>query len=78
MNFWSALWFRLLGRVPCLRRRVFVNLENGDAIEGVLFQHAGRWLVLKSGKLISRHATIALDGDVVIECVKVTFIQAVD
>lgn len=77
MNFWSSLLWRLLGRVPCRRRRVLVNLVDGQAIDGVLFDHTGAWLVLKDG----RHTTAdgktqtALDGDVVIECAKVAFIQ---
>jgi hypothetical protein len=49
MNFWSSLLWRLFGRVPCRRRRVLVNLVDGEAIDGVLFDHTGAWLVLKDG-----------------------------
>lgn len=77
MNFWSSLFGRLLGRVPCVRQRVLVNLVNGDAIEGVLFRHAGAWLVLKACSHITSDgkSRAQLDGDVVIECAKVDFIQ---
>ncbi len=76
MQLWSSLFGRLLGRVPCVRRRVLVNLESGHAIQGVLFQHAGAWLVLKSASFVDKDGkTYAADGDVVIECAKVEFIQ---
>jgi hypothetical protein len=77
MQFWSSLVGRLLGRVPCVRRRVLVNLVSDDAIDGVLWRHTGAWLVLKH----AAHTTAdgkkrtTLDGDVVIECAKVSFIQ---
>lgn len=76
MKFWSLVG-RLLGRVPCVRRRVLVNLESGDAIQGVLWQHAGAWLVLKQATFTDREGSksVAMDGDVVIECAKVAFIQ---
>jgi hypothetical protein len=76
MQFWSSLFGRLLGRVPCVRRRVLVNLLTGDALQGVLFQHAGAWLVLKDVTFVpATGPAVAMDGDVVIECAKVSFIQ---
>lgn len=75
-----TLWFWLLGRIPCLRRRVYVNFvhDEGTAIEGVLFAQRGAWLVLKDARLLSKTApAVAMDGDVVIECAKVSFIQVV-
>ena len=70
--FWPA-------RVPCLRRRVLVNLvDDGDkAITGVLFDQCGDWLVLKDASMVqAKGQPVPLDGDVVIECRRVDFIQA--
>lgn len=76
MQFWRALFGRLFGRVPCLRRRVIVNLVDGEAFDAVLFDHAGAWLTLKKATHIGIDGkTMPLDGDVVIECAKVDFIQ---
>lgn len=71
-------WFdRLLGRIPCLRQRVLVSRVDGEtAIEGVLFAQRGRWLVLKGARIkVGRHEPMPLDGDVVIECAQVAFVQ---
>lgn len=77
MQFWSALFGRLFGRVPCVRQRVIVNLTTGDAIDGVLFQQTGAWLVLKRASLIVKDGTrkVDVDGDVVVECARIEFIQ---
>ncbi|HXO84688.1 MAG TPA: hypothetical protein VN803_04100 [Gemmatimonadales bacterium] len=60
-----------------MRRRVLVNVVSGDAFQGVLWQHAGAWLVLKDVTHVAADGSKAreLDGDVVIECAKVDFIQ---
>lgn len=70
-------WLR--PRIPCLRRRILVNLVDQDtAIDGVLFEQRGAWLVLKTARLLSKDAApVTMDGDVVIECAKVSFIQVV-
>lgn len=76
MNF----WYWLLGKIPCLRRRVYVNFvhDSDSAVEGVLFAHRGAWLVLKGARLLSKNSPpVVMDGDVVIECAKVSFIQVV-
>jgi hypothetical protein len=72
MSLWPA-------RIPCLRRRILVNLEDGEtAIEGVLFEHRAPWLTLKSARLLTKdRAPVPMDGDIVIECAKVAFIQVV-
>jgi hypothetical protein len=78
MQFWSSLFGRLLGRVPCVRKRVLVNVVTGDAFQGVLWQHAGAWLVLKDVTYVPAGKGLEpreLDGDVVVECAKVVFIQ---
>lgn len=71
-------WLFWRRRVPCLLQRVIVNLVDGEtAIQGVLFDERGRWFVLKDAKLLATgRAPTAMDGDVVIECAKVAFFQA--
>ena len=71
-------FFRRQGPMPCLLRKVIVNLLDGEtAIEGVLFEQRGEWCVLKDAKLLvtGRPAT-TMDGDVVISCAQIAFIQA--
>lgn len=73
-------WWWLTARIPCLHRRVYVNFVHDEdtAIEGVLFAQRGDWLVMKGARLLSKTApAVAMDGDVVIECAKVSFIQVV-
>ncbi len=66
-----------MGRIPCLRRRVLVSQVDGEtAVEGVLWQQRGVWLVLKDAKLkVGRHEPVPMDGDVIIECAKIAFVQ---
>ena len=73
MPFWP-----LFGRIPCLRRRVLVNLtDSADAIQGVLFEQRGSWLVLKDARLVPATGApaVPMDGDVVIECARISFLQ---
>ena len=66
----------LLGRVPCLRQRVIVNLRAGNAIGGVLWSQSRGWLVIKRPQLLEPGAkAVPMDGDAVIECAQVAFIQ---
>ncbi len=73
-----SFWWRLFGRIPCLRRRVIVNLKAGThAVEGVLFAQQGTWLVLKDARFVPvTGEPKPMDGDVIIECANVDFIQA--
>lgn len=68
----------LLGRVPCLRQRVIVNLTDPDqAIAGVLWSQRGGWLVIKQPQLLRAGVpAVPMDGDAVIERARVLFIQA--
>lgn len=60
-----------------LRRRVIVNLADGQAIEGVLYRQVGPLLVVKNATLLEPGAEpLPMDGDVVIERERVQFIQA--
>lgn len=62
---------------------MLVNLHEPDAssrddvaIEGVLWQHRGQWLVLRNARLkVGARPAVALDGEIVIECAKVAFTQ---
>ena len=68
-----------LGRIPCVRKRIIVNLVDGDtAIGGVLFAHDGAWLTLKDARYLpAKGNPQQIDGEVVIECAKVLFTQVV-
>jgi hypothetical protein len=73
MQFWLA-------RIPCLHRRIIVTLDDRqeNSIDGVLFDKRGGWLVLKDARLLqANRPPVPMDGDVVIECAKVSFIQVV-
>lgn len=59
------------------RRRVIVNLVDGNSIDGVLFDQDGPLLVLKNATYLAPDTTpTQLDGDVVVERDRVLFIQA--
>lgn len=59
-----------------LCQRVLVNLEDGRAFAGVLYDRRGPLLVLRDAQLIEPGAEpTAVDGEVLIERPKVAFIQ---
>lgn len=59
-----------------LRRQVVINLEDGSAVQGVLFEKAGPLLVVKNATLHEAGGEpLKLDGDVVIERSRVVYIQ---
>lgn len=67
------------GRIPCLLKRVIVNLthDKDTAIAGVLFARVGDWLVLKDAQLLAKdRPPVALDGEQIIPCARVAFIQS--
>lgn len=78
-----ALTAREVWAFPRLRRRCLLNLQgpNGDALEGVLWARRGPWLVLKDCRLIhagagpTEAAAPPADGEVLIECRQVLFVQ---
>lgn len=60
-----------------LRRQVVVNLDDGSAVQGVLFAKSGPLLVVKNATVLEPKAEpVKVDGDVVIERSKVAYIQA--
>lgn len=68
-----ALW--LAPRRLAVRRRVMVNLVDGKAVSGVLWQQ-GRVLVLKDATLHERGADpVSVDGEVLVERHRVDFVQ---
>lgn len=59
-----------------LYRRVLVNTDDDRAFDGVLYARRGPLLVLKDARLIEAGAEpVPLDGEVIIERPRVTFIQ---
>lgn len=60
-----------------INRRVLVNLTNGSAIEGVLWDERGPLLLLKSASLHTNGGSTPLDGEVIVEREKIDFVQVV-
>lgn len=60
-----------------MNRRIMVNLANGSAIDGILWDDRGRLLVLRDANLHSEGGSAPLDGDVVIERDRIAFVQVV-
>lgn len=59
------------------RRRVIVNMADGNAFSGVLYKQDGPLLVLKNAAYHEgRNEPMPLDGDVVVERSHVLWIQA--
>lgn len=57
-------------------RRVLVNLDDGRAFDGVLYDRRGPLLVLREAKLIEPGSPpVSVDGEVLIERPRVAFIQ---
>ena len=61
-----------------ISRRVMVNLTNGDAIEGVLWDERKPLLVLRSASLHTNNQHAPLDGEVVIHADRILFVQVVN
>lgn len=59
-----------------VHRRALVNLEDGRAFDAVLFDQRGPLLILRNATLHEPgEDPVTLDGEVVIERIKVSFIQ---
>lgn len=68
----------LFRRIPCLRHQVLVNflVKDVPAIRGVLWMQRGGWLVLKDASLVPPTGPpVPMDGDVVMECAQIAFVQ---
>lgn len=59
-----------------LRRRVLVNLHAGKAVEGVLWDRRGDYLVLKDVTLhVENAASTTVQGEVLVHQAQVEFVQ---
>lgn len=68
---WLFWW-----RPPCLLRQVIVNLTNGEAVEGLLWQSRGPWLIIKHPRGLKAGAPpLPMEGEAVIHRSTVTFMQ---
>ena len=57
-------------------KRVLVNLEDGRAFTGILFSRRGPLLTLRDAQLIEPGSEpLAVDGEVIVERSRVSFIQ---
>jgi hypothetical protein len=57
------------------RRSVVVNLTDGTAFRGVLWQARGPLLILRSAILHEHGQTTAVDGEVLVERNRLLFVQ---
>ena len=56
--------------------RVLVNLEDGRAFNGILYRRRGPLLTLRDAQLIEPgNEPVAVDGEVLIERSRISFIQ---
>lgn len=68
---WLFWW-----RPPCLLRRVILNLTDGTAIQGVLWNSRGAWLTVRDSELLVNGATPQkIDGEAVLHRSRLLFIQ---
>jgi hypothetical protein len=57
-------------------KRVLVNLDDGKAFDGILYARRGPLLILRQARLIEHGVEpVAVDGEVVVERPRVSFIQ---
>ncbi len=68
---WLLWW-----RIPCLRKAVIVQFEDGAALRGVLWAAKGPWLIVRSAIGLEANAQpLQIDGEVVVHRTKVKFVQ---
>jgi hypothetical protein len=61
------------------RRHVVVNLEDGRALDGILYAKRGPLLELRNAQLFQPGSKpVPVDGAVIVERPKITFIQICD
>lgn len=60
-----------------ISRRVMVNLDDGSAIEGVLWEERRPLLVLRDARLHTHGQTAPLDGEVIVDAARILFVQVV-
>ncbi len=64
------------GRIA-ISRRVMVNLDDGTALSGVLWEDRKPLLVLRDARLRANSQVAPLDGDVVVDYARILFVQVV-
>ena len=64
------------GRIA-ISRRVLVNLDDGSAIEGVLWRERKPLIVLRDARLHAGGQGAPLDGEVIVDCARILFVQVV-
>lgn len=62
-------------RQLAINRRVMVNLTSGDAVEGILWSQRGALIVLRDAALHSDGGSSSLDGEVIVERDRISFVQ---
>lgn len=67
---------RTYGRLA-MSRRVLVNLTSGSAIDGILWDERGQFIVLRDANLHTDGGSAPLDGEVIIERIRIDFAQVV-
>lgn len=65
---------RSYGKIA-ISRRVMVNLDDGSAIEGVLWDERAPLIVLRDAHLHQRGGSAPLDGEVIVDVARILFVQ---
>lgn len=75
---WLAVERVAAGRLA-VRDRVLVNLQNGEAVTGVLWSRRGRLTVIRDAAVMTpgQRDPRPVDGDVIVDRAQVTFVQRV-
>lgn len=72
----------LFTRYPELRK-IIINLKSGTALRGLMYRHAGRYLVLREADLLQslgqpgNGKAVKMDGEVLVLSADIDFIQVV-
>lgn len=62
-----------------VHRRVMVNLDDGSAVDGIMWDELGPLLVLRDANLHSKGSTdpTPLDGETIVDRARILFVQVV-
>ena len=69
---------RTYGRLA-MSRRVMVNLTTGNAVDGILWDERGQFIVLRDATLHVQEAggPSKLDGEVILDRTRIEFVQVI-
>lgn len=62
-------------------KKVVVNLRSGTALRGIIYRHAGRYLVIRQAEMLAdrgvpaKGSPLAVDGEVLVAQADVDFVQ---